>query len=123
MVNFRIILTYTLNLFFGLLYPTWKSVEAVESKSQVDDAQWLSYWIIYTLLLVFETLLWPALKWLPLYGELKAILLAWLVLPHTKGATYLYENFVGPGFHKVKAEARKVPALQKLIDGNAPKAT
>lgn len=37
------------------------------------------------------------------------------------GATYLYENFVGPGFHKVKAEARKVPALQKLMDGNAPK--
>ena len=23
----------------------------------------LSYWIIYTLLLVVETLLWPALKW------------------------------------------------------------
>ena len=39
------------------------------------------------------------------------------------GATYLYENFVGPGFHKLKAEARKVPALQKLIDGNAPKTT
>lgn len=28
------------SMFFGLLYPTWKSVEAVESKSGADDAQW-----------------------------------------------------------------------------------
>ena len=39
------------------------------------------------------------------------------------GATYLYENYVGPGFHKLKAEARKVPALQKLLDGDSPKTT
>ena len=39
------------------------------------------------------------------------------------GATYLYENYVGPGFHKLRAEARKVPALQKLMDGDAPKTT
>ena len=39
------------------------------------------------------------------------------------GATYLYENYVGPGFHKLKAEARKVPALQKLLDGDTPKTT
>ena len=41
--------------------------------------------------------------------------------PSCAGATYLYENYVGPGFHKLNAEARKVPALQKLIDGNSPK--
>ena len=41
--------------------------------------------------------------------------------PSCAGATYLYENYVGPGFHKLKAEARKVPALQKLIDGGGPK--
>ncbi len=42
--------------------------------------------------------------------------------PSCAGATYLYEKYVGPGFHKLKAEARKVPALQKLLDGDGPKA-
>ncbi|EIE26098.1 hypothetical protein COCSUDRAFT_46490 [Coccomyxa subellipsoidea C-169] len=114
-MSFRIVLTYALNLFFGLLYPTAKSVEAVESGDNGhDDAQWLMYWVIYTLLLIAETLLWPVLKWVPLYAEAKAILLAWLVLPHFKGATWVYETIIGPGSTKLRAELHKIPALERF---------
>ncbi|KAK9916145.1 hypothetical protein WJX75_009294 [Coccomyxa subellipsoidea] len=116
-MHFRIVLTYALNLFFGLLYPTAKSVEAVESGDNGhDDAQWLMYWVIYTLLLIAETLLWPVLQWVPLYGEAKAILLAWLVLPHFKGATWVYETIIGPGSTKLRAELQKIPALERFLN-------
>jgi len=113
-MNYRILLSYLLNLFFGLLYPTAKSFEAVETGH--DDAQWLMYWIIYTFLLIAETLLWPVLKWIPLYGEAKAVLLAWLVLPHFKGATWVYEAVVGPTLTKLQAEIHKVPAIERLLN-------
>jgi receptor expression-enhancing protein 5/6 len=114
-MSFRVLLTYTLNLFFGLIYPTAKSIEAVESaEGGHDDAQWLMYWIIYTLLLFTETVLWPALKWMPLYGEAKAMLLAWLVLPQFKGATWVYETIIGPGTARLRTELQKVPALERM---------
>ncbi|BDA44383.1 probable HVA22-like protein e at N-terminal half [Coccomyxa sp. Obi] len=116
-MSFRVVLVYTLNLFFGLLYPTAKSIEAVESaEGGHDDAQWLMYWIIYTLLLITETLLWPALKWVPLYGEAKAMLLAWLVLPQFKGATWVYETIIGPGTAKLRTELQKIPALERMLN-------
>ena len=37
----------------------------------------LSYWIIYTLLLVVETLLWPALKWWVAYPSCHLNAIPW----------------------------------------------
>ncbi len=50
----------------------------------------------------------------PLYAEAKAILLAWLVLPHFKGATWVYETIIGPGSTKLRAELHKIPALERF---------
>jgi len=113
-MNYRILLSYLLNLFFGLLYPTAKSFEAVETGH--DDAQWLMYWIIYTFLLIAETVMWPVLKWIPLYGEAKAVLLAWLVLPHFKGATWVYEAVVRPTLTTLQTEIQKVPAFERMLN-------
>lgn len=44
------------------------------------------------------------------------MLLAWLVLPHFKGATWVYENIIGPGWTKARAEATKIPALERLLN-------
>ena len=51
---------------------------------------------------------------MPLYGEAKVVLLAWLVLPHFKGATWVYETIIGPGSAKLRAELHKIPALERL---------
>ncbi|KAE9587442.1 hypothetical protein Lalb_Chr23g0273661 [Lupinus albus] len=77
-----------------LLYPLYASVVAIESPSKIDDEQWLSYWIIYSFLTLAEMVLQPILKWIPIWYDVKLLMVAWLVLPQFKGASYLYERFV-----------------------------
>ncbi|XP_027343166.1 HVA22-like protein e [Abrus precatorius] len=77
-----------------LLYPLYASVVAMESKSKLDDEQWLAYWIIYSFLTLMEMVLQPLLEWIPIWYDVKLLFVAWLVLPQFKGAAFLYERFV-----------------------------
>ncbi|KAI4336345.1 hypothetical protein L6164_014882 [Bauhinia variegata] len=77
-----------------LLYPLYASVVAIESPSKLDDEQWLAYWIIYSFLTLAEMLLQPLLELIPIWYDVKLLLVAWLVLPQFKGAAFLYERFV-----------------------------
>ena len=43
--------------FIGVLYPIFKSIEAIESENKEDDAQWLTYWMVFSLINVIETVL------------------------------------------------------------------
>lgn len=51
------------SLFFGLVYPAYGSVAAVESNTGDDDTHWLIYWLIFSLLTIVENVAWPLLKW------------------------------------------------------------
>ncbi|KAK9822694.1 hypothetical protein WJX81_002122 [Elliptochloris bilobata] len=104
-----------LNLFFGLVYPAWFSLIAIESKDTVDDTQWLVYWLVFSLIQILETFLWPILEWVPPYLMLKTALLGWLVLPYFRGASFLYETVLAPASGRLKAEIAKVPALEFLV--------
>ncbi|KAE8123847.1 hypothetical protein FH972_018769 [Carpinus fangiana] len=66
----------------------------MESTSKLDDEQWLSYWILYSFLSLMEMLLQPILEWIPIWYDVKLLLVAWLVLPQFQGAAFLYERFV-----------------------------
>ncbi|CAJ1937513.1 unnamed protein product [Sphenostylis stenocarpa] len=74
----------------------YASVIAIESQSRLDDRQWLSYWIIYSFLSLMEMLLQPLLDRIPIWYDVKVVGVAWLVLPKTKGAAFLYERYVRP---------------------------
>jgi receptor expression-enhancing protein 5/6 len=110
-------LTYLATYLLGLVYPAYVTVNALESPGTQDDHLWLIYWLLYSLISLAEAVLWPALKYLGFfYYLLKAALLAWLVLPQTKGATYVYEQFVAPGLKQAGAEARKVPQIKLFLE-------
>ncbi|CAF2300382.1 unnamed protein product [Brassica napus] len=77
-----------------LLYPLYASLRAIESPTMLDDQQWLTYWIIYSLITIFELSFWRILAWLPFWPYIKLLFCMWLVLPMFSGAAYIYSNFV-----------------------------
>ncbi|KAF4403188.1 hypothetical protein G4B88_027959 [Cannabis sativa] len=38
----------------SLVYPLYASVRAIETKSPIDDQQWLTYWVLYSLITLTE---------------------------------------------------------------------
>uniref|UniRef100_A0A7C9DFY5 HVA22-like protein n=1 Tax=Opuntia streptacantha TaxID=393608 RepID=A0A7C9DFY5_OPUST len=77
-----------------LLYPLYASMRAIESPTTLDDQQWLTYWVIYSLITLFELSAWRILQWLPFWPYVKLLFCMWLVLPIFNGAAYIYENYV-----------------------------
>jgi len=77
-----------------LAYPLYASVIAIESPSTEDETQWLTYWVLYSLLTLIEIALDRVLVWLPFWYTLKLLAICWLVLPQFHGAAFVYDNFV-----------------------------
>ncbi|RRT73300.1 hypothetical protein B296_00024791, partial [Ensete ventricosum] len=47
-----------------LVYPLYASVKAIETESPVDDQQWLTYWVLYSFITLFELTFAKVLEWL-----------------------------------------------------------
>ncbi|KAJ4729065.1 HVA22-like protein [Melia azedarach] len=77
-----------------LLYPLYASLRAIESPSTLDDQQWLTYWIIYSFITLFELSCYTVLQWVPFWAYVKLIFCAWLVLPMFHGAAYIYDKYI-----------------------------
>ncbi|KAG2313300.1 hypothetical protein Bca52824_024857 [Brassica carinata] len=82
----------------SLVYPLHASVQAIETQSHADDKQWLTYWVLYSLLTLFELTFAKLIEWVPIWSYAKLILTCWLVIPYFSGAAYVYEHFVRPVF-------------------------
>ncbi|RXH79571.1 hypothetical protein DVH24_040718 [Malus domestica] len=46
-----------------LVYPLYASIRAIETKSRTDDQQWLTYWVLYSLMTIFELTFAKILEW------------------------------------------------------------
>uniref|UniRef100_A0A7N0UZU8 HVA22-like protein n=1 Tax=Kalanchoe fedtschenkoi TaxID=63787 RepID=A0A7N0UZU8_KALFE len=81
----------------SLAYPLYASIREIENKSpDADDRQWLTYWIMYSMITLFELTFATFLDWVPVWPYVKLIAFVWLVMPQFRGAAYLYESFVRP---------------------------
>jgi len=78
----------------GFVYPAFKSFEAIENKTRGDDTQWLVYWVIFAFFSIIEVFIDFLLYWIPFYYAFKLAFLLWAMLPQTKGAKFLYDNFL-----------------------------
>ena len=89
------ILIYFSSLFFGIffgsnlltfsitmLYPIFKSIQAINSSNEDDQKQWLSYWVIYSFTTVWEWTGGIVLSYiLPLFWLWKLLFWIWLMAP------------------------------------------
>jgi receptor expression-enhancing protein 5/6 len=97
-----------------LLYPLYASVMAIESPFKEDDQQWLTYWVLYSLVSLVEMAAWPVIAWIPFYSTIKLLIASWLVLPQFRGGIILYEKFVRP--HVYAATGASPDNRSKLSD-------
>uniref|UniRef100_A0A0D9YEG9 HVA22-like protein n=1 Tax=Oryza glumipatula TaxID=40148 RepID=A0A0D9YEG9_9ORYZ len=121
-----------------LLYPLYASMRAIESPSTLDDQQWLTYWVLYSLITLFELSCWKVLQWFPLWPYMKLLFCCWLVLPIFNGAAYIYEThvrryfkigqYVSPNYNErqrkvlqmMSLDARK--SVERFIESHGPDA-
>ena len=73
----------------GIFYPALMSFSAIHSKELDDDKQWLTYWVIFGALNIFDNLG----NFIPLYYTFKLCILVYLFFPSTRGSLKLYEKF------------------------------
>jgi receptor expression-enhancing protein 5/6 len=85
--------------FAGFVIPGYYSLEALFSVSKADDTQWLTYWVVFAFLTVFESAV-SAVYWFPFYYTFKFILILWLALPVTGGAQLVFKSFIQPVFSR-----------------------
>jgi receptor expression-enhancing protein 5/6 len=85
--------------FAGFLIPGYYSLEALFSAGKSDDTQWLTYWVTYAFLTVFESAV-HAVYWFPFYYTFKFVLVLWMALPQTGGAQIMFRSFIQPIFSR-----------------------
>ncbi|KAL8130314.1 hypothetical protein V2J09_019469 [Rumex salicifolius] len=100
----------------SLVYPLYASIQAIESKSPLDDQQWLTYWVLYSLITLFELTFIKLIEWLPFWSYTKLLLTCWLVIPYFSGAAYVYEHFVRPVFVNPQNRTVNIWYVPKMKD-------
>jgi len=83
----------------GFAIPGYYSLEALFTASKSDDTQWLTYWVVFSLFTVVESLV-SVVYWFPFYYTFKFVFLLWLSLPSFKGAELVFRSFIVPVFGK-----------------------
>jgi len=88
----------------GFIYPAYQSYKALEGKRSDDAAEWLTYWVIFSLFTVFESIADWFISWIPFYYIFKLVLLLWLLLPQFKGASKVYHRVLQPLMRRHEAQ-------------------
>lgn len=81
----------------GFILPAYYSLDALFSSGTGDDTQWLTYWVVYAFLTVFESAV-NAVYWFPFYYTFKFVLITWMALPQTGGAQIIFRSAIQPVF-------------------------
>ena len=91
-------------------YPAYMSFKAIESTDLTDDTQWLTYWVVFALFSIVESVMDFLVMWIPFYYLIKVSFFAWLYHPKFMGAGLVYKQvikpFVMPYFHAFEQQSK-----------------
>jgi len=81
----------------GFAYPLYQSFYSLKAGVPDEkDTQWLTYWVVYSIFTLIESLTDFFLHWIPLYHLVKIAFLVWCFLPQTLGALVIYRVVIEP---------------------------
>ncbi|CAH8866227.1 unnamed protein product [Trichobilharzia szidati] len=89
--------TDVLTLLVGAVYPAYRSVKAIETHEKEDDTKWLTYWVVFASVQLFEACTAMMVYYLPLYPILKCIFLIYCMAPiQNNGSLLIYKKLIRP---------------------------
>ncbi|KAL8155852.1 hypothetical protein AgCh_001050 [Apium graveolens] len=75
---------------------TGSSGVAIETNSNYHMRKMVNYWILFSLICLFEHTFSGLLQWLPVWSYAKLLAIFWLVIPCFDGAIIAYDTLVSP---------------------------
>ena len=88
----------------GVVYPIFRSIQAIDSPDKNDDIQWLTYWSVYALTLIVDDI-FPFLSTVvPFYYFFKVCFLISLLNPAINGASQIYLLAIKPVYTKYESQ-------------------
>jgi receptor expression-enhancing protein 5/6 len=104
------------SLIFSLIYPAFQSFISLElEEADKQRRMLLTYWIIISFLITFETVCWFVVSLIPMYYLVKLCFIYWLISPRTKGCLHIYKNILEP---KLKENKDKIESFLSKTDNS-----
>ena len=79
----------------GFVYPAYMSFKSMDAGSK-DDTQWLTYWVVFSALSIFESVFSILTSFIPFYMYGKLLVIIWMYYPTTRGAETIYTQGIRP---------------------------
>lgn len=67
--------TFIISDVIGFVYPAYASIKAIESPDKEDDKQWLTYWLMFSLFKIIESILDYLISFIPFYTPAKVLII------------------------------------------------
>lgn len=110
------LLTFVLTL----AYPLFATARAADGHDKSEDVQWLAYWLVYGLSVLFFDVLCGGLvrRFLApiILVPFRIALLVFMYAPQTKGASLMWQQALRPALHVIVATC---PGLQRSQSGRS----
>ena len=97
----------------GTLLPAFLSLKSIEILETDLEKQWITYWIMFSLLHFLDKLSVLFIFYFPFYYFIKYLFLVWLFLPNFYGASYLYDTIIGNNFKRIETLIDKHHQINK----------
>ncbi|KAH7836190.1 hypothetical protein Vadar_033570 [Vaccinium darrowii] len=74
----------------------YASIRAIKNNSNSELRNLVAYWILFSLVSLFELAFVKLIEWVPFWPYMKLMAMCLLVLPNFNGASYVYECLLRP---------------------------
>ncbi|CAL0313991.1 unnamed protein product [Lupinus luteus] len=78
----------------ALGYPLFASIQAIETDSYTETRNLISYWILFSLIYLFEYAFMSLLQWVQFWPYIKLMVIFWLIIPDFGRSSSVYNRLV-----------------------------